>query len=293
MVGKNQIKRIVSLRTKKYRHERGCFIAEGARLVDEILHSPLTIHELYYTANWSGSNNYKIPTAVEIKPETMEKLTSLTSPPSVLAVVKIPIYGIDEIDKIGECEQFDNQGAPPTFAKRKNLSDEKPGHPSKRADVPNRCATKPGLTLALDGVQDPGNLGTIIRLANWFGIERIMCSTTTADAFAPKVVQASMGAIAHIKLIYCNLAEHLPRLAAKLPIYGGFINGENVYTTDLQQNSILVMGNEGNGISREIETLIGKRLHIPTFAHDQQPVESLNVAMATAILCSEFCRRLT
>lgn len=146
------------------------------------------------------------------------------------------------------------------------------------------------LTLVLDGIQDPGNLGTIIRLADWFGISTIICSTNTADCFNPKVVQATMGAIARLKITYCNLQDVLKDAKKKgIPIFGTFMEGENIYTANLPQNGVLVMGNEGSGISKEIESLVTQKLTIPSFKNEN--VESLNVAIATSICCSEFKRR--
>ncbi len=146
------------------------------------------------------------------------------------------------------------------------------------------------LTLVLDEVQDPGNLGTIIRLADWFGINSIICSTNTADCFNPKVVQATMGAIARLKITYCNLQDILKDAKKRdIPIFGTFMEGENIYTANLPQNGVLVMGNEGSGISKEIESLVTQKLTIPSFKSEN--VESLNVAIATSICCSEFKRR--
>lgn len=150
------------------------------------------------------------------------------------------------------------------------------------------CETE--LTLVLDEVQDPGNLGTIIRLADWFGISSIVCSINTADCFNPKVVQATMGAIARVKIVYCDLEVVLKDAQNRnIPIFGTFMNGDNIYTSKLPQNGVLVMGNEGSGISKDIELLITQKLTIPSFKAEN--VESLNVAIATAICCSEFKRR--
>jgi len=145
------------------------------------------------------------------------------------------------------------------------------------------------LILALDNIQDPGNLGTIIRLSCWFGIEHIVCSPDTTDAFSPKVVQASMGALAHVNIHYANLMAYLSKYALH-PIYGTFIHGENIYQSPLSQQGIIVMGNEGSGISPEIEVLVNRRLHIPSYPTDRLTIGSLNVATATAIVCSEFRR---
>ena len=149
------------------------------------------------------------------------------------------------------------------------------------------------LTLALDGVQDPGNLGTIIRTADWFGIRDIVCSPTTADAFAPKVVQATMGALARVTLHYTELPRLLADAAQRgLPILGTFMDGENIYTAPLPSSAIIVMGNEGQGISKEVEAVVMQRLTVPSFPTNVTTVESLNVAIATSIVCAEMRRRV-
>lgn len=146
------------------------------------------------------------------------------------------------------------------------------------------------LVLALDSIQDPGNFGTIIRLANWFGIESIICSENTVDCYNPKVVQASMGAIGKIGISYLDLFKYLKEARENgFSIYGTFLNGENIYSKSLSECGIVVMGNEGNGINQEIESLINERLYIPSFTNGH--VESLNVSIATAITLSEFRRR--
>ena len=148
------------------------------------------------------------------------------------------------------------------------------------------------LVLALDRVQNPGNLGTIIRLADWFGISDIVCSRDTADCFNPKVVQATMGAILRVRVHYTDLAAWLAtQRKAEVAIYGTFLNGENIYTSRLAQNGIIVMGNEGRGISDEVAAAVSHRLLIPSYPADSPTSESLNVSVATAIICSEFRRR--
>lgn len=148
------------------------------------------------------------------------------------------------------------------------------------------------LTLALDDIQNPGNLGTIIRLADWFGITDILCSASTADCFNPKVVQATMGAILRVRVHYTDLAKLLteaPRLG--LPVYGTFLEGENLYDAPLTEGGIVVMGNEGRGVAPEIARAVTRRLFIPPWPADRRGSESLNVAMATGIVCAEFRRR--
>ncbi len=144
------------------------------------------------------------------------------------------------------------------------------------------------LTLALDGIRDPGNLGTIIRLCDWFGIKNLICSKDTVDCFNPKVVQATMGSLARVNISYCDLKSFLEN--SELPVYGAFMEGENIYKSKTEEKAILVMGNEANGVSAEIEELMQKKISIPRFGALKE-TESLNVATATAILLSEFKRK--
>ena len=146
------------------------------------------------------------------------------------------------------------------------------------------------LVLALDRVQNPGNLGTIIRLADWFGISDIVCSEDTADCFNPKVVQATMGAILRVRVHYTNLAAWLASHKDAC-IYGTFLEGENIYNAELEKAGVIVMGNEGQGISAEVAKCVSHKLLIPPYPADRCGSESLNVAVATAVICSEFRRR--
>ncbi|MEZ7499994.1 RNA methyltransferase [Flavobacterium sp. Arc3] len=147
--------------------------------------------------------------------------------------------------------------------------------------------TESGLIVALDSIRDPGNLGTILRLCDWFGVKEIVCSKETVDLYNPKVVQATMGSIARVNVNYVDLNSFIS--ATDLPVYGTFMDGVNIYKTTLPQEGIVVMGNEANGISKELEQLIKNRLSIPRFGEIQK-TESLNVATATAIILSEFRR---
>lgn len=164
--------------------------------------------------------------------------------------------------------------------------------------TPNSCvaifkmpAEKPilgtGLIVALDSIRDPGNLGTILRLCDWFGIQQVLCSKETVDVYNPKVVQATMGSIARINVNYVDLKTFL--VQTKLPVFGTFMDGQNIYNSVLPQQGIIIMGNEANGISTELENLVQHRLTIPRFGNLQK-TESLNVAAATAIVLSEFRR---
>ncbi|MGL3000217.1 TrmH family RNA methyltransferase [Flavobacterium sp. RSSB_23] len=145
-----------------------------------------------------------------------------------------------------------------------------------------------GLIVALDTIRDPGNMGTILRLCDWFGINQVVCSKETVDLYNPKVVQATMGSIARVNVNYLNLKDFLE--TTSLPIYGTFMDGEDLYNSEITNEGIIILGNEANGISKEIEALVTKRITIPRFGNLQQ-TESLNVATATAIVLSEFKRR--
>lgn len=249
MLSKNYIKLITSLRVKKFRNETGLFIAEGARLIDDLLNSSLEIVELYHTSKWKCERSITNIKEFEVTVDEMKKISGQASPTNVLAIVRIPDFEL----------------------------------------TPNLLTDK--LSLALDEIQDPGNMGTIIRLADWFGINYIICSHGTVDTYSPKVVQASMGAISRVKIIYCDLPKTLSEYSKIIPIYGTFMEGSNIYYETLNAKGIIVMGNEGNGISAETERFVSCKIHIPTFANDRSTVESLNVAMACAIVCSEFKRR--
>lgn len=143
----------------------------------------------------------------------------------------------------------------------------------------------------LDGVQDPGNLGTIIRIADWFGIENVICSADTADAYNPKVVQATMGSIARVNVTYMNLSVLFDSLPKDFPIYGTLLEGDNIYNQKLTEVGLIVMGNEGKGISPAIRNLVNRALRIPNYPEGRATADSLNVAIATAIVCAEFRRR--
>lgn len=153
--------------------------------------------------------------------------------------------------------------------------------------IPSKPIKYEGLTLVLDDIRDPGNLGTIIRLCDWFGIEQLICSEETADVYNPKVIQATMGSIGRVNVVYTSLETFLKK--TNQPIYGAFMDGDIVYKSDLPSNAVLIMGNEANGVSASVEALIQKKITIPRFGKFQK-TESLNVATATAILLSEFRR---
>jgi TrmH family RNA methyltransferase len=249
MISKNKIKEIKSLETKKGRTLSGLFVAEGPKVVGDLLRRG-DAAEIYATREWMESNSrYE---ATEITADELRKASFLQHPQQVIALFPLPDI-------------------------------------STKTDIIDTDS----LSIALDGVQDPGNLGTIIRLADWFDIDTIVCSRDTADAWNPKVVQATMGSIARVRIVYTELRQLLETILTanpSYPIYGTLLDGNNIYDENLSHNGIIVMGNEGNGISQEIRSLVNHRLLIPTFRRGDS-AESLNVAIATAITCSEFRRR--
>lgn len=253
MLSKNKIKFIQSLERKKIRDEHGVFLVEGNKMVDEALASGFEIELLV------GTENFLIGKQLNDK-----------------AIGEIVEADKDSIKKASLL-----QSPQEALAVVKKTS-------SSISEA--RC--KGQLILALDCIQDPGNLGTILRIADWFGISQVICSTDTVDVYNPKVVQASMGAIFRAKTFYSDLAEFLQKERSNgLSVYGTFMNGQNIYQHKLSKEGILVMGNEGSGISKKIEQLITEKIAIPSFAENDSGSESLNVAIATAICCSEFRRK--
>lgn len=256
MISKSRIKYIHSLELKKHRKQEGVFVAEGPKLVGDLL----PVMECVYVAglaDWVDSNSSRISSAVTVDVVTedeLRKVSFLETPQQVLAVFRQPQYEVSLVD-----------------------------------------AAKANLCIALDDVQNPGNLGTIVRLADWFGIENIFCSKGSADIYNPKTVQATMGGIARVKVHYVDLAEELSRISAdassNIPVYGTFLDGENMYSKELSHNGIIIMGNEGRGVSAEVAKTVNERLYIPNYPAGRETSESLNVAIATAIVCAEFRRR--
>ncbi|MBO7117611.1 MAG: RNA methyltransferase [Bacteroidales bacterium] len=230
----NHIKAIRALSAKKYRDETGLFVVEGEKMVSEALESDFQVVEV-----WRRD---------EIGYEAMARISQLSSPSPVLAVVKAKPLN-DEL----ECQ---------------------------------------GLCIALDGVRDPGNFGTIIRLADWFGADVIYASEDSVELYNPKTVQATMGAIFRKKVVYCGIPRLCRRFKeAGLPVYGTFLDGQDIYGQTLSKEGLIIMGNESAGISQEVAKEVDSKLLIPSFSNGPT-AESLNVAVATAITLSEFRRRL-
>ena len=247
-ISKNRLKLIRSLNQKKQRDKNNLFLAEGPKIVGELL-KVLSCDFLAATPDWLEENKDSIAEdIVAVSQDELKKGSLQQNPQQVLAIFKQPQYTL------------------------------------------NPEVIKDSLCLALDDIQSPGNLGTIIRLADWFGIKDVFCSLNTADVYNPKTVQATMGAIARVRVHYTNLTDLIKQLD-NTPIYGSFLDGNPIYEEKIVNKGFLVMGNEGNGINKEIEALTTNKLYIPNFPPDRKGSESLNVALATAIICAEFRRQ--
>lgn len=240
MLTKAQIKLINSLKHKKNRQKHQLFVAEGVKVIKEILKSRLVVEAIYST-----TQQFLVPDNqfFQVTEKELSRISKLKTSQTALALIQIPEVKINTV-------------------------------------------LNQGLVVALDGVRDPGNLGTIIRLCDWFGVSQLVCSKDTVDCYNPKVIQATMGSIARLNISYEDLPNFIQQ--TNLPVYGAFMSGKVVYSTNLPTEGVLVMGNEANGISNEVSALIQHQVSIPQFG--EQNVESLNVATATSILLSEFKR---
>jgi len=252
MISKNQIKYIQSLHLKKNREEEGFFIIEGLKLVTEFIRDgSYKIKEIYATSDFIEANE----DLLNSKKVTFSEIT-----PEELKKISLQVTP-NQVLAIVEAKQ-----------NRLNLQ---------------QVATE--LTLYLDDIRDPGNLGTMIRIADWFGIKQVICSKTSTEVYNPKTLQASMGAVLRVNVIYKDFSE-LIKQANGIPVYGAVLNGEDLYRSNLQRG-IIVIGNEANGISAEVMKQITHAITIPAAANNGS--ESLNAANACAIICSEFYRQLT
>ncbi|MDE7356099.1 MAG: RNA methyltransferase [Rikenellaceae bacterium] len=246
VITKSAVSRIRSLRDKRFRDQSGLFVAEGAKLVRDLIDGGMEPESLYVC----GDDDMGVP-AVAVSAGDMARMSHLKTPSSVLAVMK------------------------------------------KRPAVFDCASWHDNLVIALDGVQDPGNLGTIIRAADWFGIEQIVCSPSTADLYNTKAVQATMGALCRVNVCYMPLEPLLERAAGEdVPVYGTFLDGDDIYSSPLTRGGVVVMGNEGQGISDSVGAAVTRRLLIPPFPAGRVTGESLNVGVATAIVCALFRGRL-
>ena len=238
ILSNNHQKLITSLSQKKYRQKHQLFIAEGVKVVRELLKSSFELEIIFSTDHEFSS----LDCFVQVSDQELKKISSLKTPNKVLALFKIPSQ------------------------KKINSS---------------------GLIVALDTVNDPGNLGTIIRLCDWFGVEQLVCSKDTVDCYNSKVVQATMGSLTRVSISYLNLPEYLQTVS--LPIFIADMDGVNIHKAKLPASAVLIMGNEANGVSETLKQLVSNKISIPRYGNSNQ-VESLNVATATAVLLNEFRR---
>ncbi|MFO7617654.1 MAG: RNA methyltransferase [Bacteroidales bacterium] len=256
MISRNQVSLIRSLERKKFREAEKCFVAEGVKVIGELLDLPpgtrFRIRTLFCTASWltaqRGAYSNQPGEIMVITDQELLKISHLTTPNQVLALVELPDSGSWAVD-------FDHD-----------------------------------LVLGLEQVQDPGNCGTLIRLAEWFGLSGLFFSTDCADLYSPKVVQASMGSIFRVRSSVCDLPELVRSWPQEFPVYGTRLDGENLYSTGLTPHGMVLMGNESRGMSGELGSLVDINLRIPGFSVDGK-VDSLNVAIAAALVCGEFRRR--
>jgi TrmH family RNA methyltransferase len=239
MVTKSELKYIQSLSDKKVRLETGCFIAEGVKMVGEMIAAGYPLKAVYALDSWESPDPSIEVTRIEAF--ELEKMSMLQTPNQVLAVAMMP-------------------------HKKEVLNLEGP------------------LTIVLDGIQDPGNMGTIIRTADWFGITQIVASEDTVDVYNPKVIGATMGSFMRVSVTYKNLAEWIP--AIKLPVYGALLEGENVFTIKTPQKGLLVIGSEGKGIRENILEFITHPVTIPKIGD----AESLNAGIAAGIIVAQLTR---
>ncbi|QMU28712.1 TrmH family RNA methyltransferase [Adhaeribacter radiodurans] len=246
MLSKAALKYINSLQVKKYRHLHQAFLVEGAKSVKELLLSDYTIEKLFVTEEFLGKS-----TEIKAKSLTYEL--------------------IDEKD-LTRAGTFSTNNAALAIAKMK----------APAFFAPDLST----LTLALDDIRDPGNLGTIIRIADWYGLQHIICSETCADFYNPKVIAATMGSFTRVNVVYVTLPEFLKKLPADLPLYGASLHGQNIHRLTLQPTGVLIMGNEAHGIRPEVESCLTQLIKIPRFGK----AESLNVANATGIILDNFFR---
>jgi RNA methyltransferase, TrmH family len=253
MISRNKAALIISLQKKKVRDEEKLFVIEGDKIVKEFLEAKVVVKALVALPEFLNSLTLFHKHGIdEIIPVTENDLKKISS----LKTPHNALAVISMIEPTGEKEDL-----------------------------------KKELTIALDCVQDPGNLGTIIRSAAWFGIKNIYCSEDCADVYNPKVIQASMGAILHVNVNYISLPGFLKSAQDEnIKIYGAMMEGASIYSYKLGSSGIILLGNESKGISEELLPYITDRIMIPKLAEARQGIDSLNVSMAASVILSEFTR---
>ncbi len=253
MLAKKQIQLVNSLKTKKFREIHNLFIAEGPKIVEDILASPLLVESVFATKAWVEKNcsilKNKDTNINEVSEKEIQRISSLKTANSVLATVKIP------------------------------------------QNKPDMNSIRSGISLVLDSIGDPGNMGTILRIADWFGISNIICSEECVDVYNPKVIQASMGSIARVNIFYTNLSAFLKEICSEVKVYGTTVSsdGKNICDKKLEKRAVIIIGNESAGISEKLLPYISENIYIPCSSAGN--IDSLNAAVATGIICYEFQRQ--
>ncbi len=255
MISKNQIKYINSLKLKKHRYQNGFFLVEGEKCVDELLKSQFATTAVYALKNYlQKSMHLLLKKKIQIQEITEEELSKISDLTTPNQVLAIARMPLHE--------ELNPQ----------QLS---------------------GWTLVLDGIKDPGNLGTILRTADWFGINTVVCSTECVDVYNSKVVQATMGSFTRVRTYYTELSGFLEQMVQRMPVLGAFLEGEAITNVKTSENGVLVIGSESHGISEKLTSFISKKINIPRFIQEINTgfeVESLNASVAAAILCYEIRR---
>lgn len=252
MLSKQLTKIVQNLEKKKFREKYNLFKIEGEKLVGELLRSSFKIHSVLAFPEWIERNR-QTASHVNVMEIGQREMAEISN-----------FQSLPEVVALAEIPQYDRE----------------------------ETEIRQNLSLVLNGIQDPGNLGTILRVADWFGIRHVFCDTDCAGVFNPKCVQASMGAIFRVKSYYTDLISLIRDTKNEdFPVFGTFLDGENIYESKLSNRGFIVMGNEGKGISDEIRQLTDRKLTIPSFARNECSTESLNVGVATGIILSEFKRR--
>lgn len=252
MISKNQIKHIASLKLPKFRNEFNEFLVEGEKMVPELFNSTFIVKQIFALEDWISTNRKLIPKDIALEKVSPKELERISALKTPNKV--LAVVCIPEIDLT--------------------------------------AIDYSQLILVLDKIQDPGNLGTIIRTADWFGIKDIICSKDTVSLYNPKVIQSTMGSFTRVNLHYTALKEVLKAIPKELSVYGSLLEGKSIFQEKLSNKGLIVIGNESQGISKEIQSFLTKKINIPSFAIDSQnQAESLNASLATGIICAEFRRQ--
>ncbi len=250
MLTKNEIKILRSLQQKKYRQQHKLFIAEGVKVVNDLISAQYPVEKIFATEQWLNENDHQtdLPTAIISEKELLD-ISALKAPNQVLATCRM-----------------------------------KPNTPAE----PISTILEHDIVLFLDAIRDPGNLGTILRTADWFDIKNVFCSTDTVELYNPKVIQATMGAIANVNVFYTNTSNFFGQINDTLPVYGLYLQGENIYNVKTKNKGIIIIGSESHGISNNLKRYISHKITIPPTAHQNTHTESLNASVAAAIAMYQF-----